>query len=134
MKKVMSICLCIGLLFTMSGCSKEETPSVSYDEAKILEMGETVINKMNEEDYQAVIDMGNQKLKDVLTAEQLKSGMDMYVLPLGAFKENEAHEIATQDDYIVIGFISVYEKGKIQYTISFDQNNAMAGIRLAPAS
>lgn len=134
MKKVMSICLCIGLLFVMSGCSKEETPAVSYDEAKILEMGETVINKMNEEDYQAVIDMGNQKLKDMLTAEQLKSGMDMYVLPLGAFKENETHEIATQDDYIVIGFISVYEKGKIQYTISFDQNDAMAGIRLAPAS
>lgn len=134
MKKIMSICLCLGLVFGMSGCSNKKSESISYDEAEILKKGEAIISEMNEEDYQAVIDQGDATLKKALTVDQLKTGMDTYVLPLGAFREHEEHETAVQDDTIIIGFISVYEKGKIQYVMSFNEAGAMTGIRLAPAS
>lgn len=134
MKKILNLCLCIGLLLVISGCSKEEAKGISYDEAEILEKGEAVIKEMNAEDYQAVIDRGDETLKKALTVDQLKAGMDTYVKPLGSFQEHEQHETAQQDEHIVVGFISAYEKGKIQYVMTFNEAGAMTGIRLAPAS
>ena len=134
MKKILSICLCLCLLLGISGCGGEESKEVSYDEAEIVKKGEEIINDMNAQDYQAVIDKGDDNLKKSLTSDQLKAGMDQYVLPLGAFKENEQHEVTTKDGSIVAGFISAYEKGKIQYIISFDESGAMNGIHLSPVS
>lgn len=47
--------------------------------------------------------------------------------PAGNFKKFKEHEIVVQDGLIVIGIIGEYEKKDIQFTISFDEQDKIAG-------
>lgn len=132
MKKFMSLCLCIGILFSLSACRKETT-TITYKEDEVVKNAEAIIQELNEEKYQDILDKGNDQLKQALSVEQLKEGVDTYVKPLGSFVKHDQHEVTTNDGYIVAGFITTYEKGNIQYVMSFDKDDKLAGIRLAPA-
>lgn len=52
--------------------------------------------------------------------DALKEGMDTYVTPLGTFKKIGEHDCIAKDGNVTIGIIAEYEKGKVQYTLSFD--------------
>ena len=86
---------------------------------------------MNNGEYQKVLDRGSKDVKSVGT-DALKEGMDTYVTPLGIFKKIGEHDCIAKDGNVTIGIIAEYEKGKVQYTLSFDQDDVMTGIYMKP--
>lgn len=130
MKKILSICLCLGLLLTITGCSDGDKKD-SFDEDKIVAMSTEIIQELNAGEYQKVLDRGNKDIKSIST-DALKQAMDAYVIPLGAFQQIGEHDCLTKDGNVTIGIIAEYEKGKIQYTLAFDQDDVMTAIYMKP--
>lgn len=131
MKKILSICLCLGLLLGVSACSKQDSKKDDYDEEKVVALATDIINEMNNGEYQKVLDRGSKDVKSVGT-DALKEGMDTYVTPLGIFKKIGEHDCIAKDGNVTIGIIAEYEKGKVQYTLPFDQDDVMTGIYMKP--
>ena len=47
MKKILSICLCLGLLLGVSACSKQDSKKDDYDEEKVVALATDIIKEMN---------------------------------------------------------------------------------------
>ena len=50
MKKILSICLCLGLLLGVSAYSKQDSKKDDYDEEKVVALATDIIKEMNNGD------------------------------------------------------------------------------------
>ena len=93
--------LLIGILAAaaLTGCAQSKL-SDKFDEETVKEEAMKSVELFNERDYQAIIDMGDDRLKESITAEQF----------------------AQASDYGGVVMIGDYEDGKIQFTIAFDED------------
>lgn len=133
MKKFLSICICFGLLCVFTGCSGSEkkTENLPYKEDEILKQAEAIIKDFNNKEYEKMLSNGTAEVK-TLTKEKLESGWKETIGDIGKFKENTKHEITSNTEAVVIGVISEYEKGSVQFTFTFDKDNKLAGLWFKP--
>ncbi len=130
MKRIKQIVLVmlglIGLSALMMGCGQNKL-SDTFDEETIKEEAMKAIAYFNEKDYQSIIDMGSEELKEGITAEDFSKASDPYLDKCGTFKEITKTVVAgnkdskTGKEYGGVVMIGEYEDGKIQFTIAFDE-------------
>lgn len=118
----------IMLLACLTGCQGTGTElSDKFDEEMVKSEAMKSIEYFNERDYQAILDMGAQELKDAITLEEMQKQCDPYLEKRGEFKEIEktvvmgSKDKKTGAEYGGTVMIGVYEAGKIQFTIGFDE-------------
>lgn len=121
--------LSIMLLAGLVGCQGANTElSDKFDEETVKSEAMKSIEYFNARDYQAILDMGAQELKDAITYEEMQKQCDPYLDKRGEFKEIEKTVVLgsknkeTGAEYGGVVMIGVYEDGKIQFTIGFDED------------
>ena len=86
------------------------------------------VELFNERDYQGILDMGAEELKQSLTAEQFAEASDPYLERCGEFQEVEktvtvgSENEKTGEQFGGVVMIGKYADGSIQFTIAFDEN------------
>lgn len=129
MKKRMRGLLIIGMMTAvfLTGCSKNQL-SDKFDEETVKEEAEKVVELFNERNYQGIIDRGDEKLKEGITAEQFAEVSDPYLDKCGEFQEIGKTVVLGSTDketgmeYGGVVMVGNYEDGKIQFTIAFDED------------
>ena len=116
----------IGALL-LTGCAQQEL-SEQFDEETVEAQALKCVELFNEKDYQTLIDMGDETLQNAITEEKFAEASDPYLEKCGTFSEIEKTIIfgssnkSTNMEYACVVMIGNYENGKIQFTISFDQD------------
>lgn len=116
------------LILTMGilgGCGGEKL-SDQFDEDAIKAKTVEAIGYFNEREYQKILDMGDQQMKNSLTKEQFAEAVDPYLDKCGAFEKIEKEIVTGTTDketgkkYALEVAVGKYADGKIQFTVGFD--------------
>lgn len=113
-----------------AGCGQAKLPE-GFSEAEVKAEAEKSIALFNERDYEGIRQMGSEELKAGITEEQFASACDPYLDKCGEFKEITktvfagGHDKNSGIDYATAVMIGEYEDGKIQFTVSFDEDMEM---------
>ena len=129
MKKLMRRMMLTGILAALflTGCSQNGLPD-KFDEETVKEEAMKAVELFNERDYQGILDMGAEELKQSLTAEQFAEASDPYLERCGEFQEVEktvtvgSENEKTGEQFGGDVMIGKYADGSIQFTIAFDEN------------
>ena len=110
-----------------AGCGQAKLPD-GFSEAEVKAEAEKSIALFNERDYEGIRQMGSEELKAGITEEQFASACDPYLDKCGEFKEITKTVFAggydknSDIDYATAVMVGEYEDGKIQFTVSFDED------------
>ena len=129
MKKMMKGMLLLGVLaaFFLTGCSQNQL-SEKFDEETVKEEAAKAVELFNERDYQEIIDMGDENMKNGITEAQFAEASDPYLDKCGEFQEIGKTVVLgftnkeTGMEYGGVVMIGNYAEGKIQFTIAFDED------------
>lgn len=112
----------------LTGCQTESArlPD-SFDEEKVEEEALRSIDLFNERDYQGILDMGGQEMKELITAEEFAEQCDPVLDQRGEFREIKKTVFLSSKDkkkeaeYGGAVVVGDYEKGRITFHIVFDE-------------
>lgn len=119
----------LAAVFT-AGCGQAKLPE-GFSEEEVKKEAEKSIALFNERDYAGLIEMGSEELKAGITEEQFAEACDPYLDKCGEFEEITktvfagGHDKNSEIDYATAVMIGEYEDGKIQFTVSFDEDMEM---------
>lgn len=111
----------------LTGCGKGNL-SDTFDEDTIKAEAMKSIEYFNQREYQSILDMGADELKNSITAEQFADVSNPYLDQCGEFEEISKTVVAgstdkkTGNEYGGVIMIGKYADGKIQFTIAFDKD------------
>lgn len=136
MRKVAGFVMAFVLMAMLVGCGKDTELSEHFDETEILKQAENVVNIANEGSFDNYQELWEESLRSKIDEQSF----DEQVLPVikekGAFESIGKKVVIGQKDektgmdYAVAILIGEYSNGKIQYTISFDEDLNMIGFFL----
>lgn len=127
MRPLIKIISIIILFMMFTGCGATKL-SDAFSEEKLKASVETVIDNLNNEKYEEIITTGSQDLKSKLTAEQLKEPWVKMKEKLGKFDSINKEVFVGKDDSAIVIVNAKYEKGSVQFTISYNDKMEMIGI------
>lgn len=113
-----------------AGCGQAKLPE-GFSEETVKEEAMKSIELFNERDYEGLVEMGSDELKAGITAEQFAQACDPYLDKCGEFEEISKTVFAGGTDkkagidYATAVMVGDYKDGKIQFTISFDEDMEM---------
>lgn len=111
----------------LAGCANNKL-SDSFDEETVKAEAMKSIDYFNQRDYQSIIDMGSDELKNSITTEEFAKASDPYLDKCGEFEEISKTVVVgntdrkTGKEYGGVVMIGQYADGKIQFTIAFDED------------
>lgn len=126
-RKFSKMIVLLVMLFTLTACGAQPLPE-QFEEDKVRETAEQAVGYFNEQDFQSIIDMGNEEFRELLTAEEFASQSDPYLEKCGAFQEISKTiflgnvDKETQAAYGGVVMVGSYEEGTIQFTIAFTED------------
>ena len=112
----------------LAGCVNKEPLPESFDEAVVKEEAEKTLAFFNERDYQSIIDMGDENMKNSTTTEQFRESCDPLLDEKGEFKEVTKMPIVGNEDkksgikYGGAVMTGEYEQGKIEFSVAFNED------------
>ena len=102
-----------------------------YAEAALEEQAKAVIQMLNAEDYGALAECSNRKMKTFVTKEMLDGAKEQVGTDWGEFQKFGKcymQELKQQGKiYAVVQIYAAYENVGVTYTLSFDENMELAG-------
>lgn len=131
MKKLavlLTVFIAAGLL---AGCGKSTELADCFDEAEVLSKAENAITVANEEGFDAYYALWDDSLKANILEKDFNEQFLARVEKEGEFKGIGKEAVIGQTDektgknYAIAVVIGEYTDGKIQYTISFDEDMNM---------
>lgn len=125
-QKLRKIALFILLMAVLSGCSSTKL-SEDYDEARLRDAAEAVINDMNEGDYKGVLENSDETLKSAIDEKKLDEAWNSF-RNRGEYESISKMTFSEKDGYAVVTAIADYEEGKVQFTLSYNKEMELAGI------
>lgn len=128
MKKIYNIFLVMLGLMLITGCGASKL-SDKYDEEKLTTSAEEIIINLNNEKYDDIIAIMDETLKDQLPKEKLEEAWRNFK-KLGEYESISKIIFREKDGYAVVVAIAEYEEGKIQFTLSYNEDMELAGIYL----
>lgn len=117
------MCVCMMAMF-FSGCGSTKLAD-SFDEETVKTSAETLIDLLNEGDYEGVIENFSQELSDAISPDRLEETMADALTAAGAFGEYKSVAVVGQknqqtgEDNAVAVIVAEYENSKIVYTVSY---------------
>lgn len=113
-------------LVMLLGCQKSNVSKEKQDSVKAL--ANQVIDLLNQKDYAAIEAMGDEQLKEVNLAEAIQKSWEPALTQIGAFVDYGTYSFASKDDMVTVVVISKYENSKVQFTITFNNNDELTGL------
>lgn len=122
----------IGLvvLYSLTPKQIDLKASTNFDEAKVVQKAQEVITYLNQEDYQAIFEMSDTKLQEVLSAKEIQENWQkMSAGEFESFSNYYGVEVnsMTQGKYAVLEMAVSYSNQPVVFTISFDKDMKLAG-------
>lgn len=128
MKKIYNIFLVMLGLMLITGCGASKL-SDKYDDEKLTTSAEEIIINLNNEKYDDIIAIMDETLKNQLSKEKLEEAWSNFK-KLGEYESISKIIFREKDGYAVVVAIAEYEEGKIQFTLSYNEDMELAGIYL----
>lgn len=116
------------MAFALAGCGSSKLGE-NYSEDKLKAAAESVIENTSEGNYKAVLEGASDELKAVLSEAKLKEVWDLYG-EKGKLEEITKMKFEEKDGYGVVTAIAKYEKKKIQFTLSYNEDMELSGFWL----
>ncbi|MDO4719957.1 MAG: DUF3887 domain-containing protein [Peptostreptococcaceae bacterium] len=115
--------------FLLTGCGTGKLPE-GFSQEEVEAEAMKAIGYFNAQDYESLVAMGNKLLQESITTEKFAEVCDPYIEKNGAYKEIVKKVFwgkdAKEGVFGGVVMIGEYEKGKIQFTIGFDEEMKMA--------
>lgn len=134
MKKLTALFLLVVMSAALlNGCSSTKL-SDSFDKDTVEKSAKQVIEDLNNGDYDSVVSMFRDDLKEKLTAGSLKDAAAKTYGNAGKFNKYKSVSIlgqkvkSTKEDSAVAIVVANYEKQKVDFTISFDTDMKLIGL------
>lgn len=127
LKKVKVFIAAACMLGMLSGCGNAKIPA-GFKEEEIRKNAMEAIGYFNDRNYESIIEMGSEELKNSITEEQFAAAGDPYLDKRGSFQEIVKEVFAgntdkkTGESYGGVVMIGEYEEGRIQFTIGFNED------------
>lgn len=119
--------LVIGCCFVaLLGCQKSNVSKERQESVKVL--ANKVIDLLNAEDYAAISDMSDAKLKEINIEQATKDAWGPALGELGAFEDYGTYSFASKDENVTVVVTSKYENKKVQFTITFNNKDELTGL------
>ena len=129
MKKIMSVMIVV-LCFTMLvGCGAGKL-SDNFNEETLKSEAEAIIDNFNNNQYEEIINKGDENLKSQLTADQLKEVWEQVAPKLGDYDGISKIAFKEKDGTVAVVALAKYENSKAQFTMSFNEDMQLIGIFL----
>lgn len=113
---------CIGLV----GCSSSKLSEV-FNEEKLKTTSQEIIQMLYNEEYDKIEEQMSQELKDAGATQQIKDAWSTVSGKLGAFDSYEKEAVVGKENNATVVTISKFENGKIQFTISYNEDMKLIG-------
>lgn len=127
MKKLYRICLVMlcGIMFIGCGASKL---SSNYSEDKLKKASEEIIANLNDEKYDQIVEKGNDKFKKALPGDKIKTAWEKLNKNIGKYDSISKIVYQESDGVAIVVANAKYEKGNVQFTLSYDKDMKLVGI------
>lgn len=132
MKKLITVILCIVLIPLAFSCDSSRLDE-AFKEDSVKEKAQAVISLINKKDYDQIIELEREDVKEALTKDVLEKVMTPIIDECGAFEEYTKINVLGQTDKASGEPIAVavcqckYENTSKIYTISFDKEMQIIG-------
>ncbi|MGV3074835.1 DUF3887 domain-containing protein [Clostridium baratii] len=127
MKKLLSVFMVLFCGIIMVGCGTQKLSS-NYSEEKLKAAAEETINNLNNNKYDEIVNGSRASLKAQLPKDKIKEAWEPLQEHLGKYKEISKISFQEKDGLAVVVAIAQYEEGKVQFTLSYDEDMKLAGI------
>lgn len=122
--KILSIMLC---LFIFAGCSAGKL-SDAYKEDDVKAAAEDVINKLNDKNYEGILEISGEELKKSLPDNKLQEYWEGFSKDIGEFDSISKETVAEKNGYAVDIVNVKYNNKNVTFTLSFNKDMRLAGI------
>ena len=122
MKKIVITVMCIMIILFASGCGSPQLDE-AFDEELVKEQAESIISLINKKNYDSVVELERDDLKEALSKEILEEVMTPIIDECGTFQEYSKITVLGQTDKSSNEAIAVavcqckYENASKIYTI-----------------
>lgn len=120
----------------MAGCQSTKL-SKDFDEKEVKAKAEMVIEKLNAGEYDNLKEEEfSEQMKLAMAGNEVKESIEKIVEEKGTFQSFEKGSVLgskdkdTDEEFATAVVLAKYEKGKIQYTISFNKEMKVSGFYL----
>lgn len=114
------------MVIVLTACGAQSLPE-QFDEGTVKAEAEKAIGYFNEQDYQSILDMGNDEFQEAITVEEFAAQCDPYFDRCGEYQGISKTIVLgnvdqeTQKAYGGVVMVGTYSDGTIQFTIGFDE-------------
>lgn len=129
---ILTILMIAGLL-TLTGCASTKLAD-GYDEKVIKETAEEIINEIQLKGAKEILtERVREDFIDGIDLDAMDSSVKAYVSGLGQFLSYSRETVIgkhyddTDEDFAVILVTATYEKGEVNYTLTFDKDMTLVG-------
>ena len=127
MKKLLSVFMVLFCGIIMVGCGTQKLSS-NYSEEKLKVAAEETINNLNNNKYDEIVNGSRASLKAQLPKDKIKEAWEPLQEHLGKYKEISKISFQEKDGLAIVIAIAQYEEGRVQFTLSYDEDMKLAGI------
>lgn len=121
------------MLMCAMGCGQDKLAE-DYDKDAVIEEAKEIIALINEGELGTIYEEKfGAKMKTVMAEESWNDTIAPIIEELGRFEEFEKEAVTgtedkdTKEEFATVVLIGKYEKGKAQYTISFNKSMKVVG-------
>ena len=127
MKKFIKSLVIMLCLFMVTGCSAGKL-SDAYNEDEVKAAAEDVIDKLNDKNYEGILENSSEELKNSLPDNKLQETWESFSKDIGAFDSISKETLAEKNGYAVAIVNAKYENKKVTFTLSFNKEMKLSGI------
>lgn len=125
-KGMFMLLLCVGM-YVLTGCGSKLDEA--FDEASLTAAAEQVAELLQAKDYEAVVGMLEESIRESLPAESLQQAWEPLADNAGAFVDYSSSKIVPQKEkQATVILICNHENAKIQLTLTFDTELRLTGL------
>lgn len=132
-KSALLLSLLLFAVMAAAGCASTKLAD-GYDEKEIKETAEEIINEIQLKGAKEVLsERMREDFIDKVDLDTMDGSVKAYVSGLGEFLSYSRetvigrHYDETDEDFAVILVTATYEKGEVNYTLTFDQDMTLVG-------
>ncbi|MDO5028067.1 MAG: DUF3887 domain-containing protein [Bacillota bacterium] len=134
MKKFLLVSLLVlGLVLTACSNGQASEEMEAAEEEKYVTMSKENIQLINEQGFEALEDLYSQEMKEAMAASSMEE-TNRIIVDKGAFKEfGQGGAVyftdeSTSNKYIVSQVETIYENGKLIFTINYNLDDQIIGL------
>lgn len=133
MRKIVSLLTMFIIMGMLAGCGKSTELADVFDEKEVISKAENAVTVVNEDGFEEFHELWDDSLKSKILEKDYNEQVFAVVEKKGEFEGIGKTVVVGQTDektgknYAIAVLVGEYSEGKIQYTISFDEDMNMIG-------